>query len=352
MTEASGSDLRIDLALTDAEMAAGTTRDLDIHRELRCTSCDGAGGSDLRACTACDGAGELREPHGDLLHVQRCPACDGRTQVPAVPCKACTHGFVLTRQTITVTVPAGVEPGQMLRLAGRGNEGPAGTPNGFLYVALEAGRASGAAEVPRARVHRRGGFGFAALIVGVVLVAMLVHLAGCGEAAADKNADGVKLAKDDLIALVAKEKVPGVWELGDLYWDSSAKHTRADAHIVLKGDGDPLLQGAPFATGGNYYLDLGPPAKLISKPAAKDLADTASHAADFDVALGLARAELHKQQRYSYWQKEKWKYETRLYVSKGHIFVSFDTPNVTDQDIVVEIDPAAKKVIAVRLGMA
>jgi hypothetical protein len=180
----------------------------------------------------------------------------------------------------------------------------------------------------------------------------LLSLAACGPAHADKTADGAKLAKDDLTALVAKEHIAGVWEIGEPYWDSSPKHTRADAHITLKGDGDPLLLGSPFAIGGFYLLELGPPPKLLAKPAAKDLAETATHAADFEVALGLARAELHKQQRYGYWQSQKWKYETRVYVAKGHVFVNFDTPGVTDQDIVVEIDPATRKVIAVRLGMA
>jgi hypothetical protein len=184
-------------------------------------------------------------------------------------------------------------------------------------------------------------------------IALLLLLA-CAPAMADKFTDGEKLAKADLASTVTTAKLAGTWQLGPLYWDSVQKRTIGEARLMFAVDASDKLADAPFVASDKVVIDLGPPAKMVAHADPKKLKETIARIAEIDAALAIARAKLKTLPRYSYWVKEGWKYETRVTVNENNknVLVVFDTPNVTDQSIMIAIDPTTKKVLSVRMGMA
>ncbi|MGI6129509.1 MAG: molecular chaperone DnaJ [bacterium] len=137
-----GDDLRYDLDITLEEAAIGIERDIEVYREERCATCDGSGtapGTSPSTCPTCGGTGELREeratPFGRMVNVTACLRCGGRGQIITNPCSKCDgSGRVRRVRRIQVRVPAGVDTGARLRLAGEGALGVRGGPPGDLYV--------------------------------------------------------------------------------------------------------------------------------------------------------------------------------------------------------------------------
>jgi molecular chaperone DnaJ len=139
-----GSDLRLDVALTLEEAAAGVEKTIDVRRLDTCPVCFGTGaerGSSAERCPTCGGAGELRYSQrtvfGNFTQIGTCSTCDGTGQVIRHPCPQCrgTGKTELTRQ-VTVKIPAGVDDGARLRLSGEGEAGSRGGARGDLYVFL------------------------------------------------------------------------------------------------------------------------------------------------------------------------------------------------------------------------
>jgi molecular chaperone DnaJ len=137
-----GGDLRADMELSFEEAALGCDKEIDVGREEACAACGGSGaepGSRPRPCPTCGGSGQVRmgrhTPFGQFVTVQTCPDCGGRGQVIDRPCPTCRgSGRVRRRRTLRVHVPAGVDDGARLRLAGEGESGHAGGPPGDVYV--------------------------------------------------------------------------------------------------------------------------------------------------------------------------------------------------------------------------
>lgn len=133
-----GADLRYDLTLAFEEAAFGGSRELTVPRLEACPECGGggsAGGGPPRPCSACGGRGQVRFTQGFFTVARTCPQCGGEGTVIADPCRACGgQGLVERRRTIGVTIPAGVDDGSRLRLAGEGEHGRWGGPAGDLYV--------------------------------------------------------------------------------------------------------------------------------------------------------------------------------------------------------------------------
>ena len=137
-----GADLQYDLDITLEEAASGIERDIEVFREETCTTCGGSGaapGSSTSTCPSCGGTGELREeratPFGRMVNVTTCLRCGGRGKVVTKPCQECDgSGRVRRVRRIHVRVPAGVDSGARLRLAGEGAPGARGGPPGDLYV--------------------------------------------------------------------------------------------------------------------------------------------------------------------------------------------------------------------------
>jgi molecular chaperone DnaJ len=135
----SGSDLRtqVEIDLTDA--FAGTKVQLRVPTRVKCEVCDGTG-SETRSrenttCQTCRGQGKVRAQQGFFLVERTCPTCGGTGRVIKNPCKVCYGaGTVQGERTLQVSIPAGVEDGTRIRLAGEGEAGPQGAPPGDLYV--------------------------------------------------------------------------------------------------------------------------------------------------------------------------------------------------------------------------
>ena len=133
-----GSDLRYNLELNLEEAVAGTTVRIRVPTLVNCGTCGGSGakkGTSPRQCGTCHGAGQVRMQQGFFSIAQTCPTCRGRGTVIEDPCPSC-HGMgrVQEPKTLSVKVPAGVDTGDRIRLAGEGEAGDLGGPPGDLYV--------------------------------------------------------------------------------------------------------------------------------------------------------------------------------------------------------------------------
>ena len=133
-----GSDLRYNLDLSLEEAVAGTAVKIRVPTQVNCTACGGSGakkGSSPTACTTCGGHGQVRMQQGFFSVQQTCPRCHGQGTIITDPCQSCHgKGRVEERKTLSVKVPAGVDTGDRIRLAGEGEAGEAGGPPGDLYV--------------------------------------------------------------------------------------------------------------------------------------------------------------------------------------------------------------------------
>ena len=135
-----GSDLRYNMEISLEEAFAGKNAQIRIPTSVACESCSGTGakaGTKPKACAACGGAGKIRHAQGFFTLERTCPTCQGRGQVIDDPCKACDGAGRVTRErTLSVNIPAGVEDGTRIRLAGEGEAGLRCGPPGDLYIFL------------------------------------------------------------------------------------------------------------------------------------------------------------------------------------------------------------------------
>ncbi len=135
-----GDDLRYDLEISLEEAAEGLETKLQIPRLEMCEACRGSGqepGTRLEVCGTCRGQGQVRFSQGFLTVGRPCPACRGQGSINRHPCKACRgEGRQTKERLLKVTIPAGVEDGNQLRLSGEGEGGLLGGPAGDLYVVI------------------------------------------------------------------------------------------------------------------------------------------------------------------------------------------------------------------------
>ena len=135
-----GADLRYDLEITLEDAAAGMTAQLRIPRLETCEKCKGSGaaeGTQPETCGTCSGAGQVRYQQGFFSVARTCGACRGTGHVIKNPCDACKGaGRVEREKTMEVKIPAGVETGSRLRIAGEGEAGSQGGATGDLYVVI------------------------------------------------------------------------------------------------------------------------------------------------------------------------------------------------------------------------
>ena len=138
-----GADLRYNMEITLEEAYVGKTAQVRIPTSVTCEACSGSGaksGSKPKACPTCGGAGKVRHTQGFFTLERTCVACQGRGQVIDNPCPNCSGSGRVTRErTLSVNVPAGVEDGTRIRLAGEGEAGIRGGPAGDLYIFLSIG---------------------------------------------------------------------------------------------------------------------------------------------------------------------------------------------------------------------
>lgn len=133
-----GADLRYRLDLTLEEAVAGTTSKIRIPVHVSCKTCDGSGarkGTQPVTCSTCGGHGQVRIQQGFFTMQQTCPHCRGTGKMIQDPCADCHgEGVIQEEKTLSVKVPAGVDTGDRIRLAGEGEPGTGGAGPGDLYV--------------------------------------------------------------------------------------------------------------------------------------------------------------------------------------------------------------------------
>jgi molecular chaperone DnaJ len=134
-----GADLQQQVQIDLVQAFAGVKISLRVPTRVTCDACSGSGSEDKTrsadACGTCHGAGKVRAQQGFFLIERTCPTCGGAGRVIRNPCKVCQgQGTVQRERTLQVAVPAGVEDGNRIRLAGEGEAGGQGAPPGDLLV--------------------------------------------------------------------------------------------------------------------------------------------------------------------------------------------------------------------------
>ncbi|MBU0511579.1 MAG: molecular chaperone DnaJ [Chloroflexi bacterium] len=140
-----GADLQYRVHLTFKEAVFGAEKEIEITRDEVCNTCQGTGakpGTSPTRCSTCGGSGEVRQSRqtifGSMVQVVSCPACGGKGEVITSPCPTCEgHGQVRNTRRKVVTIPAGVDTGTQIRLAGEGQPGINGGPAGNLYLIIQ-----------------------------------------------------------------------------------------------------------------------------------------------------------------------------------------------------------------------
>ncbi|MFT4783390.1 MAG: molecular chaperone DnaJ [Paracoccaceae bacterium] len=136
-----GSDLRYNLRMTLEEAFSGVQKTLNVPSSVTCGECTGTGaegGVEPVNCPTCSGMGKVRAQQGFFTVERTCPTCSGLGQIIKNPCKSCGGaGRTEKERAMSVNIPAGVETGTRIRLAGEGEAGLRGGPTGDLYIFIE-----------------------------------------------------------------------------------------------------------------------------------------------------------------------------------------------------------------------
>ncbi len=137
-----GSDAEATISISFEESAKGCKKEVSYNNIDECNECSGTGaekGTSPKTCTACNGTGQVRinqrTPFGVMQTVRTCERCHGKGKVIEKPCKKCSgNGRIRKKTTIEVTIPAGIDDGQILNVRGKGNAGSNGGPSGDLHL--------------------------------------------------------------------------------------------------------------------------------------------------------------------------------------------------------------------------
>ena len=136
-----GSDLRYNLRVSLEEAFSGLQKTINVPTSVACSECSGTGaesGAEPVTCPTCSGMGKVRAQQGFFTVERTCPTCQGAGQMINNPCKACGGaGRTEKERSLSVNIPAGVETGTRIRLAGEGEAGLRGGPAGDLYIFID-----------------------------------------------------------------------------------------------------------------------------------------------------------------------------------------------------------------------
>ncbi|MCL5024876.1 MAG: molecular chaperone DnaJ, partial [Chloroflexi bacterium] len=139
-----GADLQYTMHLSFEEAVFGCEKDFELERLEKCSHCSGTGaepGTRPERCPNCNGTGEVRNLQqsifGRFVSVSICGRCHGEGQVVMTPCRVCSgHGMERVTRRLHISVPAGIEHGMQIPVAGEGDAGARGGPSGNLYVVV------------------------------------------------------------------------------------------------------------------------------------------------------------------------------------------------------------------------
>ena len=136
-----GSDLRYNMRVSLEEAYTGSQKSITVPTSVTCDTCHGSGaegGAEPVTCPTCNGMGKVRAQQGFFTIERTCHQCNGMGQIIKNPCKTCGgQGRVQKEKQLSVNIPQGVETGTRIRLAGEGEAGLRGGPNGDLYIFIE-----------------------------------------------------------------------------------------------------------------------------------------------------------------------------------------------------------------------
>lgn len=140
-----GSDLRVKVKLTLAEIATGVEKKIKVNKYVTCSHCDGSGARDsssVKTCDTCHGAGYVTQVQRTILGQMQtqaaCPTCGGEGKTITDKCPHCNgEGVVRSEEVITIKIPAGVAQGMQLSMQGKGNAARRGGVNGDLLIVIE-----------------------------------------------------------------------------------------------------------------------------------------------------------------------------------------------------------------------
>ena len=136
-----GSDLRYNLRISLEDAFTGIQKTINVPTAVVCGSCSGTGaegGAEPVNCPTCSGMGKVRAQQGFFTVERTCPTCSGLGQIIKNPCQTCGGaGRIEKERALSVNIPAGVETGTRIRLAGEGEAGMRGGPTGDLYIFIE-----------------------------------------------------------------------------------------------------------------------------------------------------------------------------------------------------------------------
>lgn len=135
-----GADLRYNMEISLEEAFEGKTAQIRVPTSVTCDECSGSGakpGSSPTTCSTCGGIGRVRAAQGFFSVERTCPTCHGNGQMISDPCNKCSgQGRVSEEKSLSVNIPAGIEDGTRIRVAGEGEAGQRGGPTGDLYIFL------------------------------------------------------------------------------------------------------------------------------------------------------------------------------------------------------------------------
>ncbi|MCG3418655.1 molecular chaperone DnaJ [Oceanobacillus jordanicus] len=143
-----GADLQYTMVLDFKEAIFGKETDITIPKEENCDTCDGSGakpGTKTKTCSHCNGSGQLNmeqnTPFGRVVNKRVCNYCSGTGKIIPEKCNTCGgNGKVKKHKKIHITIPAGIDEGQQIRVSGKGEAGVNGGPPGDLYVVVQVRR--------------------------------------------------------------------------------------------------------------------------------------------------------------------------------------------------------------------
>jgi molecular chaperone DnaJ len=217
-----GADLRLDLEITLEEAAFGAERPLRVSHLVTCEKCRGTGartGAHHATCPTCGGAGEVRTTRGggfiSFTTITQCARCAGEGTVVTDPCPDCrAKGLERRTDVIRITVPAGVDAGEKLRLAGMGHAGLRGGPPGDLYVVIHV--------QPHEIFERRG----AELVCEVSLPFVMAALGGEVQVPTLEGTHSLHIPPGTQNGTTFRLRGQGLPDLG--------RSQRGDLHVVVK----------------------------------------------------------------------------------------------------------------------
>lgn len=177
-----GPDVAISVDITLAEAAVGVSRSVAFRAPVGCKRCSGDGaepGHPATRCPQCGGSGAVRFARdtflGRVATVTECPRCDGRGRIITHPCEECGGaGRVQDETTLAVDIPAGVEDGTRLRLAGRGGAGEWGAGSGDVYVTVAVAEDERFSRVGN-ELHHRAEIGITEAVFGTTVAVPLIE---------------------------------------------------------------------------------------------------------------------------------------------------------------------------------